>query len=112
MSQFELCNDDLKDGEMREVLFTHDDGLEYPVLLVKKDGEVTALGAKCTHYAAPLAKGVFCKGIIRCPWHGACFNAKTGDIEDFPGLDSLPVYPVMKDKGKVIARIRRTIGQT
>ena len=34
------------------------------------------------------------KGIIRCPWHGACFNVQTGDIEDFPGLDSLPKYEV------------------
>ena len=34
------------------------------------------------------------KGIIRCPWHGACFNISNGDIEDFPGLDSLPKYEV------------------
>ncbi|KAJ0063456.1 hypothetical protein NL108_002682, partial [Boleophthalmus pectinirostris] len=27
---------------------------------------------------------------VRCPFHGACFNVKTGDIEDYPGLDSLP----------------------
>lgn len=28
-------------------------------------------------------------GRVVCPWHGACFNVKTGDIEDSPGLDSL-----------------------
>jgi len=33
-------------------------------------------------------------GRVRCPWHGACFNTKTGDIEDFPGMDSLPVFEV------------------
>ena len=54
-----------------------EDGIEtHPVLLVKEGGEVTALGAKCTHYGFPLAKGVLCKGTIRCPLHGACFNAK------------------------------------
>lgn len=31
---------------------------------------------------------------VRCPFHGACFNTKTGDIEEFPGLDSLPTYKV------------------
>lgn len=31
---------------------------------------------------------------VRCPFHGACFNVRTGDIEDYPGLDSLPTYKV------------------
>lgn len=34
---------------------------------------------------------------VRCPWHGACFNTQTGDIEEFPGLDSLPTYKVMSE---------------
>ena len=38
--------------------------------------------------------GVYCNGRVRCPWHGACFNIKTGDIEDFPGLDSLHSFKV------------------
>lgn len=38
--------------------------------------------------------GVLSKGRVRCPWHGACFNIATGDIEDFPGLDSLPTFQV------------------
>lgn len=33
-------------------------------------------------------------GRIRCPWHGACFSAQTGDIEDFPGMDSIHTFPV------------------
>lgn len=42
-----------------------------------------------------LATGVLSKGHVRCPWHGACFNIATGDIEDFPGLDSLPTFQVI-----------------
>ena len=30
---------------------------EGKVLLVREDGQYYAVGAKCTHYAAPLAKG-------------------------------------------------------
>lgn len=41
-----------------------------------------------------LCAGVLSKGRVRCPWHGACFNIGTGDIEDFPGLDSLPRFQV------------------
>lgn len=34
------------------------------------------------------------RGRVRCPWHGACFNVSTGDLEDFPGLDSLHKFQV------------------
>ncbi|KAJ4247138.1 Apoptosis-inducing factor 1 [Fusarium torreyae] len=75
---------------------------EGKVLLVNNGGKVQALGAKCTHYGAPLAKGVLTSdGRITCPWHGACFNAKTGDIEDAPALDHLPVFQVAERDGAV-----------
>ena len=64
------------------------------VLLIKQNGVFSAIGSKCTHYAAPLVKGCLGQGRVRCPWHGACFNIKTGDIEDFPGLDGLQTYKV------------------
>ena len=38
--------------------------------------------------------GVLCGGLIRCPWHGACFSVNNGDIEDFPGVDSIPKFDV------------------
>ena len=41
------------------------------------------------------------EGRVRCPWHGACFNVTTGDIEDYPGIDSLARYTV-KIKGEDI----------
>lgn len=38
--------------------------------------------------------GVLVGERVRCPFHGACFNVRTGDIEDYPGLDCLPTYKV------------------
>uniref|UniRef100_A0A8B9NTC0 Apoptosis-inducing factor 3 n=1 Tax=Apteryx owenii TaxID=8824 RepID=A0A8B9NTC0_APTOW len=73
-------------------------------LLIKENGEFYAMGHKCPHYGAPLVKGVLSKGRVRCPWHGACFNISTGDIEDFPGLDSLPRFQVKIEKEKVYIR--------
>ena len=35
---------------------------------------------------------------------GACFNASTGDIEDFPGLDSLKKFDVEIKDGEVFVR--------
>lgn len=86
-----VCNvKDIKDNEMKALPF----GEDHKILLIKENGEFSALGDKCSHYGAPLQNGALGNGVVRCPWHGACFNTKTGDIEDFPGLDSLPCYKV------------------
>ncbi|KAK2185912.1 hypothetical protein NP493_217g03019 [Ridgeia piscesae] len=88
--------DDMKDGEMK--VYDVGDGR---VLLIRDKGNFHAIGAKCTHYGAPLVNGALCNGRVRCPWHGACFDIKTGDIEDFPGLDSLPRFDVEIVEGSV-----------
>ncbi|XP_054975267.1 apoptosis-inducing factor 3 isoform X5 [Sorex araneus] len=90
---------DLENGQMREVELGWG-----KVLLVKDNGEFHALGHKCPHYGAPLVKGVLSRGRVRCPWHGACFNISTGDLEDFPGLDSLHKFQVKIEKEKVYVR--------
>ncbi|CAO1614134.1 unnamed protein product [Sympodiomycopsis kandeliae] len=73
-----------------------DDALK--ILLSNVKGQIHATSAKCTHYGAPLANGVLTEdGRLICPWHGACFHAKTGDIEDAPALDSLLSFPVEID---------------
>uniref|UniRef100_A0A672RGF7 AIF family member 3 n=1 Tax=Sinocyclocheilus grahami TaxID=75366 RepID=A0A672RGF7_SINGR len=98
---------DLENGQMREV-----DLGAGRALLIKENGEFFAMGHKCPHYGAPLVKGVLSKGHVRCPWHGACFNITTGDIEDFPGLDSLPTFQARVEKEKVIIRANKQALQT
>ncbi|XP_026501394.1 apoptosis-inducing factor 3 [Vanessa tameamea] len=94
---------DLNENEMK----VFDIGEEGKVLLVKQKGEFSAVGTKCTHYGAPLVSGALGDGRVRCPWHGACFNLKSGDIEDFPGFDSLPCYQVtVSQKGEIKVRAK------
>lgn len=78
------------------------------VLIVKQKGKISAIGTKCTHYGALLATGALGDGRIRCPWHGACFNIATGDIEDFPGQDSIPCYEVKVEQGQVTVRAKKS----
>ncbi|KAG5331925.1 AIFM3 factor, partial [Acromyrmex charruanus] len=68
------------------------------ILLIKQNGELHAIGTKCTHYGVLLHTGALGVGRVRCPAHGACFDIKTGDIVDYPGLNSLPCYEVCVDK--------------
>ncbi|XP_078362639.1 apoptosis-inducing factor 3-like isoform X2 [Oculina patagonica] len=97
VGQYDDC---LQDGTMKTI----DIGEAGKALLVRENGEYSAVGHKCTHYGAPLSTGHLCNGRVRCPWHGACFNIKTGDIEDFPGLDSLPKFEVVIKNDNVIVR--------
>uniref|UniRef100_A0A8C9VAG3 Apoptosis inducing factor mitochondria associated 4 n=1 Tax=Scleropages formosus TaxID=113540 RepID=A0A8C9VAG3_SCLFO len=83
----EVCHEsDLQEGQMMEVEVG-----QHKVLLVRSGGVYSAIGNSCTHYGAPLSKGALSGGRVRCPWHGACFNVKTGDIEEYPGLDCVTI---------------------
>ncbi|KAF2170119.1 hypothetical protein M409DRAFT_19725 [Zasmidium cellare ATCC 36951] len=95
-----LTSIDLKNGQLQEVEV---EGIEEgKVLLAKVKDEVHALSAKCTHYGAPLAKGVLSgDGRLTCPWHGACWNVKTGDIEDAPAPDPLQKFEIVEKDGSV-----------
>ncbi|KAM9800860.1 apoptosis inducing factor mitochondria associated 4 [Neosynchiropus ocellatus] len=98
-----VCQEaDLKDGEMKEVSVE-----EQKVLLVRTNGQYSAVGGRCSHYGAPLIKGVLVGDRVRCPFHGACFSVTTGDIEDYPGLDSLPKYKVKVQDGNVYVSINK-----
>ncbi|KAF7551886.1 hypothetical protein G7Z17_g4701 [Cylindrodendrum hubeiense] len=91
---------DLAPGDKHEVEVEGIEGGK--VLLVNAGGKIQAVGAKCTHYGAPLAKGTLtAAGRLTCPWHGACFNAKTGDVEDAPALDSIPIFKVAERDGAI-----------
>jgi len=95
--------DQVVEGQIKEVEM---DG--YKIILVRKNGHLRAFGAFCTHYGAPLIKGSYDgKETIRCPWHGACFNSNTGDIEDFPGLDSLASHKVEERDGHIVVTADR-----
>lgn len=76
---------DFKDGQKQEAEVEGIEGGK--VLLVKSGGKVHATSNKCTHYGAPLVKGVVSSdGRLTCPWHGACFKIESGDVEDAPAL--------------------------
>jgi apoptosis-inducing factor 3 len=78
-----------------------------PVILVRRDGEITAIGATCTHWGGPLAEGLVVDDTIRCPWHHACFSLRTGEALRTPALNPVAVYEVVQRDGSVFVTGKR-----
>jgi NADPH-dependent 2,4-dienoyl-CoA reductase/sulfur reductase-like enzyme/nitrite reductase/ring-hydroxylating ferredoxin subunit len=77
------------------------------VLLVQSGAEIFAIGAHCTHYHGPLAEGIVADGGVRCPWHHACFDLRTGDAVRAPALSPVDCWKVEQRDGRIVVREKR-----
>jgi NADPH-dependent 2,4-dienoyl-CoA reductase/sulfur reductase-like enzyme/nitrite reductase/ring-hydroxylating ferredoxin subunit len=67
-----------------------------PVLVARRGEELFAIGATCTHYGGPLAKGLMVDCTVHCPWHHARFDLRTGEAIAAPALNNVPCYKIEK----------------
>ena len=77
------------------------------VLLVRSGSEIFAIDAHCSHYHGPLADGIVADGGIRCPWHHACFDLRTGEAIRAPALSPLAVWQVEQRGRRIFVRRKR-----
>jgi apoptosis-inducing factor 3 len=78
-----------------------------PVLLVCRGADIFAIGAQCTHYNGPLAEGLIVDDTVRCPWHHACFDLRTGEALRAPALGPVDTWRVEQRDGKIFVREKR-----
>ena len=77
------------------------------VLLVRAGSEIFAIDAHCSHYHGPLAEGLVVGHGIRCPWHHACFDLRTGEATRAPALSPLTVWQVEQENDRILVRRKR-----
>jgi NADPH-dependent 2,4-dienoyl-CoA reductase/sulfur reductase-like enzyme len=68
---------------------------------VRRGAEIFAVDAHCTHYHGPLADGLVVGETVRCPWHHACFNLRTGEALRAPAIAPLSCWKVEQRAGKI-----------
>jgi NADPH-dependent 2,4-dienoyl-CoA reductase/sulfur reductase-like enzyme/nitrite reductase/ring-hydroxylating ferredoxin subunit len=77
------------------------------VLLVRSGDEIFAVSPHCTHYNGPLVEGLMVGDTVRCPWHHACFDLRTGEALRAPGLDPIACWNVEQRGGTISVRGKR-----
>jgi len=81
------------------------------IVVLRRGDECLAIGAHCTHYHGPLKDGLVVGDTVRCPWHHACFNLRTGEPVRAPALDPVARWKVDRVGDMVFVREKVADGQ-
>lgn len=79
------------------------------VLLVRRGEEVFAISAACGHYGGPLADGIVVGCQVRCPWHHASFDLRTGEASGPPSTRGIATWDVHRDGDRIRVGAKRGV---
>ena len=82
------------------------------VMLIRRGDEIFATGATCTHYSGPLDEGLVVGDTVRCPWHHACFDLRSGEALRAPALQPIPCWSVVREGERVRVGDKRVAAPT
>ena len=72
------------------------------IALFNENGTFYAIGDVCTHSGGPLSEGDLEGDVVICPWHGAQFDVKTGEVISPPASEPVPTYRVKVEGGDIL----------
>jgi 3-phenylpropionate/trans-cinnamate dioxygenase ferredoxin subunit len=97
-----------RSGELREGTMRRCDVAGRRILLANVAGRLYAVDDTCTHEEASLSTGVLKGELVKCPLHNSRFSVCTGEALEEPAEESLRVYPVREEGGRVLVGLPAT----
>jgi len=91
---------DFPEGRMVRV-----DAKGLPVMLVRINGTLNAIGAVCSHAGGPLDEGKLEDCIVTCPWHGSRFDVTDGEVKGGPATFNQPQLLARERDGAVEVKL-------
>jgi nitrite reductase/ring-hydroxylating ferredoxin subunit/uncharacterized membrane protein len=75
-----------------------------PILFVRLDSQIHAIGDRCTHRGGPLHEGTITDGCVVCPWHHSKFDLRDGAVVRGPATRPEPLFQTRVVDGQVQVR--------
>lgn len=75
------------------------------IALFNVAGTFYAIDDTCSHVGGPLGDGELAGEVVSCPWHGAKFNVKTGDVLGPPARKAVRGFPVQVQGNDVLVEL-------
>lgn len=94
-------------SDLPENKLTRADANGFPVLLLKRNGRISAIAERCSHAGGPLSEGQLDGDAVTCPWHRSRFDVSTGDVIDGPATHPQPCFEARINNGQVEVRVGR-----
>ncbi|HJT55646.1 MAG TPA: DUF2231 domain-containing protein [Ktedonobacteraceae bacterium] len=88
--------DSVEENKLYRVLVTG-----VPVVLLRREMQLSAISATCPHAGGPLDEGTLDGDIVECPWHGSRFCMRDGRVLTGPATVNAPRYDVRVRDGQV-----------
>ena len=75
------------------------------IALFNVAGTFYAIDNTCPHRNGPIGEGEMSGDVVTCPWHGAKFNVKTGEVLGPPARSGVRSYPVTLQVDDVMVEV-------
>jgi 3-phenylpropionate/trans-cinnamate dioxygenase ferredoxin subunit len=81
---------------------------DHRVAVFRVEGDVYAIGDRCSHAEASLSEGDLEDLEVECPLHGALFDISTGEARSLPATRPVPSYRADVRDGAVFLQLEAT----
>jgi nitrite reductase/ring-hydroxylating ferredoxin subunit len=81
---------------------------EHRVAVFRVEGDIYAIGDRCSHAEASLSEGELDDLEVECPLHGAIFDVTTGKALSLPASRPVPSYRTEVRDGAIFLQLETT----